>query len=415
MTDDRSLERAARSWIEVGPTRAPDDAVETALARIQTTSQERDWFPWRFPLMLTPARLAAATLVGVLLVGGAFFALARLPAVGGPVPSAVPSPSPVVPSASPAASAVVPVAMPAIVLGDWQAEADALLGINEAGERIQLSLDWQEGKSAWIQPPRGDLVHTSTSLAAAEGELRFFSTARLGGCNLRDEGRYRWERSEDGMFLTLTVIEDACAARAAAFGRTWVHSLSAVNDGGLGVIPFSDRWIEATIPSRRWGLGGDSDAVELRTFDEADPALALRVLRNPMGLSEPCDESRVPIVIDRTAAAFVDYVENDLPGLAASAVDTVVDGHPAVRLTVASDDGTVDCTLQSTGEVMAFHAMAPTAEAEWGLTPLGPHTMWIVEVDGDTYLLWYEGDGVTLADQQAVIDSIRFLDVLPTP
>ena len=42
MTDDRSLERAARSWLEVGPTQAPDRAVEAALLRIETTPQERD-------------------------------------------------------------------------------------------------------------------------------------------------------------------------------------------------------------------------------------------------------------------------------------------------------------------------------------------------------------------------------------
>ena len=49
MTDDRSLERAARSWIEAGPTQAPDRAVEAALLRIETTPQERDLrIPWRF-------------------------------------------------------------------------------------------------------------------------------------------------------------------------------------------------------------------------------------------------------------------------------------------------------------------------------------------------------------------------------
>ena len=42
MTDDRSLERAARSWLEVGPTEAPERAVEAALLRIDTTPQERD-------------------------------------------------------------------------------------------------------------------------------------------------------------------------------------------------------------------------------------------------------------------------------------------------------------------------------------------------------------------------------------
>ena len=33
MTDDRSLERAARSWLESGPTQAPERAVEAASLR----------------------------------------------------------------------------------------------------------------------------------------------------------------------------------------------------------------------------------------------------------------------------------------------------------------------------------------------------------------------------------------------
>jgi hypothetical protein len=88
MTDDRSLERAARSWIEVGPTRAPDHAVDAALARIPTTPQERDWFPWRLPQMLTPARVAVAAVIGVLVIGGALFTLARPSAIGAPDASA---------------------------------------------------------------------------------------------------------------------------------------------------------------------------------------------------------------------------------------------------------------------------------------------------------------------------------------
>ncbi len=67
MTDDRSLERAARSWLETGPTQAPDRAVEAALLRIETTPQERDLrIPWRLPKMSTPARVAAAAVIGVL-------------------------------------------------------------------------------------------------------------------------------------------------------------------------------------------------------------------------------------------------------------------------------------------------------------------------------------------------------------
>ncbi|HEY8636985.1 MAG TPA: hypothetical protein VIL81_06940 [Candidatus Limnocylindrales bacterium] len=89
MNDDRSLERAARSWLEAGPTKAPDRAVDAALLRIETTPQERDLrIPWRLPKMTTPARVATAAVIGVLAVGGAFFVYNRpQPAVGGPAAS----------------------------------------------------------------------------------------------------------------------------------------------------------------------------------------------------------------------------------------------------------------------------------------------------------------------------------------
>ena len=68
MTDDRSLERAARSWLEEGPTRAPDRPVDAALARIQTITQERDLrIPWRPRTMMD--RLAVAAVSAVLAIG----------------------------------------------------------------------------------------------------------------------------------------------------------------------------------------------------------------------------------------------------------------------------------------------------------------------------------------------------------
>ena len=112
MTDDRSLERAARSFIEAGPTQAPDRAVEAALLQIETTSQERDLrIPWRFPTMSIPARIAAVAILGAVLLGGALslFGGVGRPSVVGPAasPSATAATTPV-PSASVRSSAGVP-------------------------------------------------------------------------------------------------------------------------------------------------------------------------------------------------------------------------------------------------------------------------------------------------------------------
>jgi len=107
MTDDRSLERAARSWLEEGPTRAPDRAMDAAFDRIKKTSQERDLrIPWRLPTMNPTARLAGGGLVAVVAVAVALFAL-RPGSVGPgtltPAPTSTLSSSPTV-----APTAVVP-------------------------------------------------------------------------------------------------------------------------------------------------------------------------------------------------------------------------------------------------------------------------------------------------------------------
>lgn len=94
MTDDRSIERAARSWLEAGPTQAPERVVEATLLRIETTPQERDLrIPWRLPKMTTPARVAAAAIIGVLAIAGAFLVESPRPASVGVPASASPTAS----------------------------------------------------------------------------------------------------------------------------------------------------------------------------------------------------------------------------------------------------------------------------------------------------------------------------------
>ena len=110
MSDDRSIERNARAWLELGPTHAPDHAVEAALRTIDTTAQERDLrIPWRFPTMNPLARVAILLTIAFVAVGAGLYLLQPAPSSVGPQPSptprAVPSqaavqtPAPLVPIA----------------------------------------------------------------------------------------------------------------------------------------------------------------------------------------------------------------------------------------------------------------------------------------------------------------------------
>jgi hypothetical protein len=103
MNDEQRFDRTARTWLEDGPTRAPDRPVVAALAEVSTTSQERDLrVPWRFTDMPMLLRVAAAAIVIAVIGGGALFLLrpSDVPGVGvqptmepSPTVSASPSPS----------------------------------------------------------------------------------------------------------------------------------------------------------------------------------------------------------------------------------------------------------------------------------------------------------------------------------
>jgi hypothetical protein len=101
MSDDRTFERNARAWLELGPTDAPDRVVEDALFEIDTTPQERDLrIPWRLPTMNPRLRLAAVAVFGVLAVGLIYL---NLPG-GGDVGTPSQSPSNAPPTSTPEAT-----------------------------------------------------------------------------------------------------------------------------------------------------------------------------------------------------------------------------------------------------------------------------------------------------------------------
>ena len=76
MTTDRDFDRIAMAWLADGPEELSDRVLDAVVDEIHVTRQRHALrLPWRFPSMTTPARVAAAAVIGVLAVGGALFVL----------------------------------------------------------------------------------------------------------------------------------------------------------------------------------------------------------------------------------------------------------------------------------------------------------------------------------------------------
>lgn len=145
MTDDRTLERAARSWLEEGPTRAPDRPVEDALLTIETTSQERvPRLPWRFSVMPNGVRIAVAAVIGVLALAVIWRLIPNPSGIGGLTPA--PSPTEEAtqrPTASPFAGACL------LATSEEAEQAASIIGVGalqtESGTGNETTCAYSDG------------------------------------------------------------------------------------------------------------------------------------------------------------------------------------------------------------------------------------------------------------------------------
>jgi hypothetical protein len=217
MTDDRSVERAARSWIEVGPTTAPPHVVDAALSLIERTPQERDWLvPWRHTNMTSLTRYAAAAAIGVLLISGAIY-LSRTPdqGIAAPPPSSAPA-TPKAAAAAPATQAPPtpsPIPRPSAAIDQQGAEAVArqfqdLINASRTDEAADLI--WVGARVAGTPTfSREDVVSALAQVCAAE----HLGTWPAGGNNVRWDVKLKdrpgFSCPETGeMVETLFVVEN---------------------------------------------------------------------------------------------------------------------------------------------------------------------------------------------------------------
>jgi len=118
MTTPRDPDEILSAWLDEGPTRIPDQTRRAIVVAIPTTTQRRLSLrlPWRFPPMITPARVAVIAVVGALLIGGgyAFIGRSNTPVTG--VPAVTSAPSTALQSATPSAPAAARVDAPGTIV-----------------------------------------------------------------------------------------------------------------------------------------------------------------------------------------------------------------------------------------------------------------------------------------------------------
>ena len=145
------------------------------------------------------------------------------------------------------------------------------------------------------------------------------------------------------------------------------------------------------------------------TLTQAFPEFQFLAFKDPQGFLDPCDPGAGRYEIAPGADAVVAYFRQ-LKGFTVDSVtERQVDGHRAVRLDVHAN---LDATCPGGGLAEWQPKAAATTDTHWFLRPGDSDSLVIVELADAT--LMFEILPAPHATEGRAIDSIRFLDRLPT-
>jgi hypothetical protein len=278
-----------------------------------------------------------------------------------------------------------------------------LFDTNATNALLTTTTDPTERFRAEVGPPGGDRMAFTSRVA---GDPATLAGDQLRGCAPGEQGTYRASRSTDGLLLTLEPVDDTCPSRAAVFARTWVRSFGEFTSGGLGVVDAFEPLFSIDLPRGSYAVDrGVPDAI---TISQPVPEFAFLAFKDPQGFLDPCDTGAGRYDIAPGADAVVAYFRQ-LEGFTVDSVtEREVDGHRALTLVVNAN---ADASCPS-GSLAEWQPAAVTSSRHWMLRPGDTDTLVIVEL-ADATVMFQVLPGPTAAGDRA-IDSIRFLDQLPT-
>jgi hypothetical protein len=353
MTDDRSLDRAARRFIEVGSTVAPERAVEAALLQIETIPQERDLrIPWRTRPMLSRAAIAVAAVVAVL---GGSLVIRQLGPIATPThtPSSTVAPSPTA-STPPSPSPTVPPLTEALV-----------------SDARPVTIHYPAG---WVATPSSTSYPT---IDEAEGDLQAYDRVEGDGSRFivtsaplaSGQSFDEYRRARDGLATSachLSMRDELTSAIGPTFGF-----ITDVNCGTLG--PYAAWWRAITV------IDGQLYVFQLDTDHVSGGSGLFHALLVALEVTAPVESAldgpirADPDPLSELARAVIDGACLEDPEMPTDAALAVADarGGSAVYAAYAAPDGSyATChlvgnrfpTLGSRGDFMTACCLAPTVE-----------------------------------------------------
>lgn len=418
MTSERDFDRIARAWLDQGPDEAPDRAIAAVLLAVDSTPQVRRPFRrplWR-PAPMTRLPLLAALASLIIIAVGAL-------TLSGGAPGPVPERSPTTTGSPTPTDHPSPLPLPADIVGGWVASSRGSSIEDSAITSIAFGgLDGNVSAASRFAIERQGFLPLQTSAVAevAPGVIQISSTETNGGCKLGDVGRHAWSRSPDGQWLTLRPIADACADRLRVLDGTWQRSLAFDSPGGPGLVTQFSPFMSFTLPAGTF-LGSGSNGVDQVVIDGADDGFGFKAWKDPDGFVDPCDPDLGRVDLEPGIDPFIAYMSDDSGMVVTRTTETAIDSRRAVRV-----DFTTDPTLGPTGcgpegSVLQWIPNASSG-GDWHLLHGLEDTVLVTEMDGTTIVFEIiqatSASGTTddgFVVPQEVVDSIRFLDALPTP
>jgi hypothetical protein len=340
---------------------------------------------------------------------------------GGPIestPTTIPSATSdqgVAPSqvASPTPSAT-PGALPDALAGGWVAPLRGVVGA-PAGQRMDMTLGATAGQ---LFAPSGTTAQPFTAALVEPGVVRVTSSQDAGVCSAGDTGTYGVETPADG-WLSLTALDDDCGTRAAILEGAWQRSIAHGSRGGPGIAAPFDPVLSFTLPAGTYSGRGHSE-LETIVIDRADASY--KVWKDPVGFKDPCDLIAGRSLLEPGMDAFVEYLTTDPRFTVTGRQEYEIDGHPAVEVAF-----TIGADLEAPCHDFDGDPANKVGVLTWVPRGARGSTFWNDQIGGRDILVVTEVDGVALAFEfvvvdgddwrvdRATLDTVRFLDALPTP